>query len=202
MIAPAIGHQGRPVPDRLRVPEQGDETGAIALRIGRQFTQFQQSGVDGGQVDRCVTAAAWFAHIRGDNNEGDVVGFFPKGEFLDVIFLTKVKAVIRPKDYDRVIAAGGGIQCIENTADLGVGKGAAGSIGSNEVVIGSGNATIEVLHPLPEPLFASRQLPGTGRKVVPVVVQPSREVNVGMWLMILLRCEERGMGFEDAAGEE
>ena len=105
----------------------------------RDAGQLGESGEEAEEIDRLVTDGAglgaggesWSAVFWDPDHEGHASDGAPGGEFLPVLFLAEVPAVVTPKDDDGIVGIGSILEGIENAAKHGVGKMDGGKVALN-----------------------------------------------------------------------
>ena len=79
----------------VRITKKRNYADSITFFRGKT-TQLQKGRIDHGKIHRQVTAHSLPGYSRRHYDEGHAITFLPQGELLDVILLSKMKAMVGP----------------------------------------------------------------------------------------------------------
>ena len=117
------------------VGEDGGEAFAVEAFAGGEAGEFDQGGVDVDGFDEGGGFGV-LSFAGGGDDEGDAGGLLVVGVFAPEAVVAEVPAVVAPEDDDGVGGEGGGVQGVEDEAELGVHVGGGGIVAVDEAAGG------------------------------------------------------------------
>ena len=199
VIALPVGRQHGPVPRALRFPQERHQALAVERGHGRQAAEFIERGKQIDQADRPGGAGLGAGDAGRHHEKRDARGALPKREFVQVVFLPEVPAVIRPEHDDGVVRRRTGSERIEQPTDQGIAIGDVRQIGLEEfAVFARLHHQLEIAAPVRSHALTA------GRNVVEVVGLDRwrRDLVQGIQIEIFPRRVERQVRAIDARREE
>ena len=103
VVASTHGHESRSVPFRVRVFQQWHEADSIELWFFREAAQFDQGGIEIEKAYWPFANQSRSGYTWSHNDQRNVIGLLPEGEFHAALLVAQVVAMIGPKDNDGVI---------------------------------------------------------------------------------------------------
>ena len=180
-----------------RITKLWDEALAFQLFVLRDTAQLVDCREDIEQADGLAASPTRLGDARRDDDQRHPRRFFPQREFLPVLLLADVHAVVRPQDDDRIGGMRAGVERVEQPSHLGVGKADTCQIAAH------GRLPFIVIH---HPLMPLAAQPISVRRgnVIQVTSHDRRQEHLvrRIQVEVLLRHKPGNMRAEDADGVE